>query len=157
MSFLKTFGWKLSSRRLPSPLLDQGVLKPERLLKNVVFFLTMSCIFQSFLIDPEALYALLRRGQLEDMLVLYPGVFRVGGVYLRHRFILQYITPLYLSTTGYRTGMPEHCLVAWGLLLPLLLCIQCKPVCICAPSHTPPVLVSFRLLCVLVLLCLNSV
>lgn len=43
-----------------------------------------------------------------------------------------------LSTAGYKTSMPRFCLVAWGLLLPLVLCIQCKPVCICAPSHTPP-------------------
>lgn len=71
----------------------------------------------------------------------------MGGVHLRHRFTSQYVTPLYLSTPGYRTGIPKHCLVAWGLLLPLVLCIQCKPVCICAPSHTPPVLVSSSPLC----------
>lgn len=56
--------------------------------------------------------------------------------------------PPVLSTTGYKTRMPRLCLVAWGLLLPLVLCIQCKPVCICAPSHTlPPALVFLSSLC----------
>lgn len=83
-----------------------------------------------------------------DMLVLWPGVFQVGGVYLLHWFKLQYKTPPVLSTTGYKTRMPRLCLVAWGPLLPLVLCIQCKPVCICAPSHTRPLhLSSFFPLC----------
>lgn len=143
--------------------------KSESLLGSVVsegLFCYFLYLLVFFLLDPEALYVLLRRGQTSGAcLFCNLGLsrrveFTCPTLVLIRMFKLKSITPPVLSTTGYRARMPmtlSCCMgaaVAFGILYTMYVNMY-----VFVPSHTLLLLhlsFSVLLLCVLVFLCLKS-
>lgn len=128
--------------------------KSESLLGSVVsegLFCYFLYLLVFFLLDPEALYVLLRRGQTSGACLFCSlGLsrrveFTCPTLLLIRMFKLKSITPPVLSTTGYRARMPNDSVLLHGGCCCLWYFVYdvCKHVCICALSYTPPLALVF--------------